>query len=131
VVVGFAALTALASCSRGPSTATNGTSTTASTATTAGTDAPGTTGPAAGSYSILEAVNLRSATNSKGKALAKIPAGTAVVVQCVGKGETVERAKKSDARWDKVTYNTLSGYVSNAYVDTKGDIDDPKKIPPC
>jgi hypothetical protein len=55
-----------------------------------------------------------------------------VPVTCVViKGEPVERDKKTDSKWVKVSWNGLVGFISNRYIDTKTDVDNPAKIPPC
>jgi len=46
-------------------------------------------------------------------------------------GDPVRGATTTDSHWDKVTYWTVSGYVTNTLVKTGAAVDDPGRIPPC
>lgn len=61
------------------------------------------------------AVTLRAGTNTSTTALATVPSGVAVDVQCQAKGQAISGTYSSDW-WAKVTWGGQTGYVSRAYV---------------
>ena len=81
-----------------------------------------TTGTASGpSYAITSGVIIRDAPSSQGNQIGSIAAGTYVQVQCITSGETITGPYGDDSQWDRLTYNGTTGYVTDEYVDTKGD----------
>lgn len=60
-------------------------------------------------------VTLRSGTSTSATALATVPSGVAVNVQCQAKGQAITGTYSSDW-WAKVTYGGATGYLSRAYV---------------
>ena len=60
-------------------------------------------------------LTVRAGTNTGTTALATIPSGTAIKVQCQTPGQTVN-GTYSTHYWGKVTYGGKTGYVSRAYV---------------
>jgi Bacterial SH3 domain/zinc-ribbon domain len=89
-----------------------------------------TRGPG-GSYAATTDLIIRSGPSTGNAALATIPYGTYVIVQCTSPGETINGPYGADAHWDRVSYGGATGFVSDEYVDTKSDIDNPSIIPPC
>lgn len=61
------------------------------------------------------AVTLRAGTNTGTTALATVPSGIAINVQCQAKGQAISGTYSSDW-WAKITYAGRTGYVSRAYV---------------
>lgn len=61
------------------------------------------------------AVTLRAGTNTGTAALATVPSGIAIDVQCQAKGQTISGTYNSDW-WAKISYAGKTGYVSRAYV---------------
>ncbi len=53
------------------------------------------------------------------------------VVLCAAKGEVVNDRYGADGFWDYPSIGGYSGYVSDEYVNTQGDIDDRSKVPLC
>lgn len=61
------------------------------------------------------AVTLRAGTNTSTTALATVPSGVAVDVQCQAKGQAINGTYSSDW-WARVTWGGRTGYLSRAYV---------------
>ncbi|NLE97837.1 MAG: C40 family peptidase [Propionibacterium sp.] len=61
------------------------------------------------------AVTLRAGTSTGTTALATVPSGVAINVQCQAKGQSISGTYNSDW-WAKVTYAGRTGYLSRAYV---------------
>ena len=76
-------------------------------------------------------MTIRSTPPTTGAHLGEIPKGTSIVITCVTSGDPVKGATTTDSHWDKVTYWTVSGYVTNTLVKTGAAVDDPGRIPPC
>jgi Bacterial SH3 domain len=89
-----------------------------------------TRGPS-GSYATTTDLIIRDGPSTGNAALATVPYGTYVIVQCTSPGETINGPYGADAHWDRVSYGGATGFVSDEYVDTKSDIDNPSIIPPC
>ncbi len=112
------------------STGADSTSGSGPDATPTSTDA----GPGASSsttYATIGNVVIRATPARTGAVLGKVPKGTRLSVTCVAVGEPVRGATTADAHWDKVTYDAVTGYVSNTLVATGPAVDDPAQIPPC
>jgi hypothetical protein len=54
-----------------------------------------------------------------------------VGVQCKMTGETITGPYGADSNWDRVTYNGVTGLVTDQWIDTKSDEADPSKVPNC
>ena len=46
-------------------------------------------------------------------------------------GDPVKGAATTNSHWDKATYGTVSGNITNTLVNTGAAVDDPDRIPPC
>ena len=97
-----------------------------------------TTDPGAGNatptpdtYATLGNVVIRATPARSGAVLGKIPKGTRVAVTCVATGESVRGATRADDHWDSVTYDAVTGYVSNTLMATGAAVEDPTRIPAC
>jgi Double zinc ribbon len=95
--------------------------------------APTTISPRVGvqRYAITDPVILRSGTSTASPQIGMIPAGTVVVVQCATNGEVVDGPYGPDVHWDRVMYGGVLGYVTDEYVNTQDDVNNPALIPPC
>jgi uncharacterized protein YraI len=82
-------------------------------------------------YAAIGTVTIRSSPATSGTRLGKLPRGTRVAVICTTIGDPVRGATKTDSHWDKITYDAVTGYVSNTLMATGTAIDDPTLIPPC
>ena len=98
-----------------------------STVPPASTSGDNTSGP---SYAITSGVIIRDAPSSQGNQVGSIAAGPYVQVQCITSGETITGPYGDDSQWDHLTYNGTTGYVTDEYVDTKGDATN-GAIPQC
>ncbi len=63
-------------------------------------------------------LNLRTGTNTSSAAITCIPRGTWVTIQCTLTGQVVAGGGGTTAIWDRVSYAGLTGYVSDAWVNT-------------
>jgi uncharacterized protein YgiM (DUF1202 family) len=79
------------------------------------------------SYQVTDGIYMRTGPGQSYPHFASIAAGDRVPVLCTTDGDNV----KGDIKWDRVTSNADTGYVSNAYVATGSDINNPAIIPPC
>jgi hypothetical protein len=95
------------------------------------TDTSSDAGPDATAYVALGTLTIRATPKTTASRLGSIPKGTSITITCVTTGEPVKGATKTDSHWDKVTFGSVTGYVSNTLVKTGAAIDDPKQIPAC
>ena len=98
-------------------------------ASSAGAGSP--SGPSGQQYTITQSVPVLDSPSAAGTTLETIAAGAQVAVQCKASGTVVNGPWGPDPWWDKVTYASATGYVTDEYVDTKGDESDPTKVPQC
>lgn len=61
-------------------------------------------------------LTLRSEASTGGSALADIPNGTVLALECRASGQSISGSQGTTAIWDKVRYGSATGYVSAAYV---------------
>ena len=83
------------------------------------------------SYDVTDGILIRSGPGTSYAQIGSVAAGTSVPVVCTTQGESIDGPYGPDAHWDRITYNGTTGYVTDEYVDTKGDVDNPAVIPPC
>jgi hypothetical protein len=62
-------------------------------------------------------LKVRHIPQTTGLELAKIPSGSAIIVDCQVKGASVAGTQGSTTAWDHLSYQGVSGYVSAAYVE--------------
>jgi pimeloyl-ACP methyl ester carboxylesterase len=89
------------------------------------------TGGAGRSYAVTDDLLIRSGPATTYPSAVTVPRGTQVIVQCTMAGETVDGPYGPDSHWDRVTYNGVTGFAADEYIDTKQDITNPALIPPC
>jgi hypothetical protein len=92
---------------------------------------PNTSVPPPRPYRVTDDVNLRAEPTSSSTSLAVIPSGTSVVVECVTNGESIDGPNGSTDKWDRVTWEGSTGYVTDQYVDTGDAVNAPTIIRPC
>lgn len=124
---------------RSPSTTVHRPSTTRSASTTRvptpTSRPPQSPNPRTRSYAITNDVAVRSGPATTFSQIGTVAAGQMVAVECVTPGEVVNGPYGPDSHWDRVAANPAagygSGYVTDEYVDTEDDVNDPTLIPPC
>lgn len=110
------------------------TSTSTSTSTTTTTVPPP---PPGRPYGITSTIAIRTGPGTSFQEVGVAPQGSTVSVICTTPGETVNGPFGPDSHWDKVFLAGQggvgggTGFVSDEYVDTKQDIDNPALIPVC
>lgn len=62
-------------------------------------------------------LRMRHIPQTTGLELARIPSGSAIIVDCQVKGAAVAGTQGSTTAWDHLSYQGVSGYVSAAYVE--------------
>jgi hypothetical protein len=97
----------------------------------AATGGSATPGPSSRLYAVTQAVPLRNSPSQSGATLDTVKAGAMVGIQCKASGDPVNGPFGVDSWWDKVTYGANVGFVTDEYVDTKGDEKDDTKVPRC
>lgn len=83
------------------------------------------------SYAVTTDLTIRTGPGTSNRPLGSIPTGTVVPVQCVFGGEVVNGPRGPDDQWLRVTFNGLTGWVSDQFVDTRDDVGDRSVIPEC
>lgn len=63
-------------------------------------------------------INIRSEPNTSGAPIGSVPDGVPLLLQCSTYGEYVTSAGGTTNVWDQVTYNGVTGYVADAYINT-------------
>jgi hypothetical protein len=88
-------------------------------------------GPSGRLYRVVQGVVIRDSASGSGNALGSIPTGSMVGVLCKVVGETITGPYGPDSSWDRVTFNGVSGYVTDEWIDTEQDEFDASKVPSC
>lgn len=63
-------------------------------------------------------INIRTAPNTSAPPIGSVPDGTPLLLQCSTSGENVTSAGGATDVWDQVTYNGVTGYVADAFINT-------------
>ena len=63
-------------------------------------------------------INIRSAPNTDDPQIGWVPDGTPLLLQCSVTGQSETSAGGTDAVWDQITYNGVTGYVADAFINT-------------
>jgi hypothetical protein len=92
---------------------------------------PHTAVPPPRPYRVTDDVNLRSEPRSTSASLAVISSGSSVVVECVTNGESIDGPNGPTDKWDRVSWEGETGYVTDQYVDTGEAVNDPSIIRSC
>ena len=73
-------------------------------------------------YAVTDNVHLRSEPASQSESLGVIPSGTQVSVECTVLGELIQGPQGNTTKWDRVTWDGNTGYVTDAYVGIDVDV---------
>ncbi len=82
-------------------------------------------------YAVTDDVNIRTEPTSTSASVAVVPSGSQVTVECVTTGEQITGPYGPTDKWDRITWNSTKGYVTDEYVESGDDVDDPSIIPAC
>ncbi len=82
-------------------------------------------------YAVTSDLNIRSGSGTNFSQVGSIPSGATARVSCTSTGEVTDGPFGPTDKWDRVTYNGATGYVTDEYVDTKNDITNRALIPLC
>ena len=63
-------------------------------------------------------INIRTAPNTSAPSIGSVPDGTPLLLQCSTSGENVTSAGGATDVWDQITYNGVTGYVADAFINT-------------
>lgn len=63
-------------------------------------------------------VNVRSEPGTSLPPVGAVPDGTYVAIQCTSTGPTIASAGGATNVWDRITYDGVTGYVADAYINT-------------
>ena len=88
-------------------------------------------GPSGQLYLVTHNVVIRDGPRTSANQLGEIPAGAMVGVQCKTAGDVVYGLFGPDKNWNRVTFNGITGFVTDEWLDTKHDESDPTLVPPC
>jgi uncharacterized protein YraI len=80
---------------------------------------------------VTDNVVIRSGPGTSYQTLGNISSGTTVTVTCTALGETITDKYGPDSHWDQVSYNGVTGYVTDEFVNTQGAEKNPSLIPAC
>jgi Bacterial SH3 domain len=97
--------------------------------TTTGVSVP--TLPPPRPYKVIDGVNVRAGPGTTFPILRQVEKGNEVTVVCRAEGQSVTTPQGATNLWLRVMLDPQIGYVSAAYVDTRGDLDDAAKIGVC
>ena len=101
------------------------------TATTDPGTVVATTLPAPRKYKASGGVNVRSGPGTKFPVVATAELGKEMLVVCRTEGEAVSNGPTPTSQWLQVTIAGTNGYVSAAFVDTRGDLNNATAIGLC
>jgi hypothetical protein len=88
--------------------------------------------PGAGlTYQIRSRVTIRSGPTSTTAVLGHLAAGTKVTVTCSAPGEAVSSPEGANSRWDRVTVDSVTGYITDALVSVPRGSVPTDQIPAC
>jgi len=105
---------------------------TATDPTDPGAADPTATDPAAPApYRTKSRVTIRTSPSSASVALGHVAVGTTVTVTCVATGEAVTTAQGTNDRWDQVTIDTTTGYLTDSLVTPMPGSPTPDQLPSC
>jgi hypothetical protein len=79
----------------------------------------GLAGPSGRLYLVTHDVNIRDQPTSNSNLPGAIPKGAKVGVECKSIGETIVGPWGSDSTWDRVTFNGITGYLTDEWIDTR------------
>lgn len=99
-----------------------------------GGDATTTTAPAFEGfreYAVTDGVNIRSGPGTTYGVLGTVQTGHKVFVICWAEGDTIDGPSGPTNKWVKVVFGTTIGYITNQFVDTRADINNPQLIAMC
>jgi hypothetical protein len=88
-------------------------------------------GPSGLLYRVTGTVTIYSGPTAASTPLGKIPKDTMIGVQCKRNGPTVYGPYPPSSNWDRVSFEGITGFVTDEWVDTKTDERDRTKVPPC
>lgn len=103
----------------------------ASASPTTSTAAPSSTLPPPRPFKVLDGVNVRAGPGTSYGVVGRIELGNEAIVECRTEGQTIDGPAGSTDQWLRVTVGGTTGYVTAAYVNTKGALDDPAVIGLC
>jgi hypothetical protein len=88
-----------------------------------------------GTYRITDSgVIIRGGPGTSSAELGRIPPEVLASFTCRVQGEGVVgpyNGPPGDSWWDKVTYNGVTGFVTDEYVDNQADVSAGRVLPPC
>jgi hypothetical protein len=96
-----------------------------------------TTAPPGRTYAVTTNLTVRTGPGTSFPEVGVVGDGTQIAVACTTPGESINGPFGADSHWDKISLAGQgnspeeTGYVTDEYVDTKGDIDNPSLIPVC
>lgn len=88
-------------------------------------------GPSGKRYAVLIGLPIRTGASTSAARIGEVPARALVGVQCKVRGETIVGPWGHDPYWDRITFQAITGFVTDEWVDTKTDEDNPSKVPLC
>jgi len=101
------------------------------TDSTDSTEAPGSSTPAKAVYLTRATVTLRADATSASAAVGRVPSGTKVTVECVKVGEAVAGPHGPDPHWDRVTFKSVTGYITNTLTSPSPGVPAADRLPGC
>jgi hypothetical protein len=63
-------------------------------------------------------INIRPEPNTSAPPIGNVPDGVPLLLQCSTYGQSVTSAGGTTSVWDQVTYNGVTGYVADAFINT-------------
>jgi TIR domain/Bacterial SH3 domain len=80
-----------------------------------------TSRPPPKSYSVTSDLTIHAGPGTSYGQVGSIPNGTSVPIQCYSMGEDVNGPFGLDAKWDRITFQGTTGFVTDEYVNTQAD----------
>jgi hypothetical protein len=63
-------------------------------------------------------INIRPEPDTSAQPIGGVPDGVPLLLQCSTYGQSVASAGGTTSVWDQITYNGVTGYVADAFIDT-------------
>jgi hypothetical protein len=82
----------------------------------------GSSGKVSATVKATPDVAIRSGPSTSTSVVARAQPGQIVTVMCYSKGENISGRRGSGDTWDRVTAGDVTGYISDVWLDTGGDI---------